>query len=569
MMVAAVCATSWDRTVISTAYECVSRAGRRRWAAWKPVGDEGQNEDMSLTVNDVVNLLAIRSLRDAAMAQSRTAGTVQRQIAVILLDAAIERTVFTACEYLQIQLPQNAKLDAALQKLTAHGWKPAQGLESDRKRLHQQRNNVQHLGGNVDRDEVPGWVITTAQYTANVVQFAFTVDLDDVHYAAAIADPDTAGELTSAEDALMCGDLVTAIAAIDRGFVRTKSVWDSFAVTANSELAPRYPHYERGIGRIGGDDPKIVALQDVTLISAIAPDAGEVLWYLSARRDSSLLTADEVRRALVFVFTLAAAVEATPAATRIDRRHRDAIANRHERTHPEQHARLGDYELKRLGDRTTASFTLLDVPPPSTYNDWSAAVAGLLNTAPSQVAQFKVWDDGTLSIHDVRDITADVAAITAALNSADDVVAAAVTDTARNSEAEAEFGAAYRARLARAIAGRGLPPWLHLKAVQGYAGENPWAVALTLDDPVGGYWDVDTVQAAFEAAGVRGITSYHGWLLHQQQPEEIPDVLSRLLPHLQVVVDAAAAASVEQEAVLAKTVALLTQQGFRRRNRDE
>jgi hypothetical protein len=89
-----------------------------------------------LEPNDLTNLLAVRNLRDLAASHAHVPGRAQQDTAVLLLDAAIERAVFTACGFKQVDLGVKDTLESALAKLGNLGFTTPPGLSTDRMRLH-------------------------------------------------------------------------------------------------------------------------------------------------------------------------------------------------------------------------------------------------------------------------------------------------------------------------------------------------------------------------------------------------------------------------------------------------
>lgn len=520
---------------------------------------------MPLSPNALSNLVAIRAQRNIAASQAKSPGAAHRQVAVILLDAAIERTAFTAAEFLEVTFAERDGVDKALQELRALGWKPGLGLETDRRRLHRVRNIVQHVGTGVNRDELPQWVIATEQIIASIVRFAYEMDLDDVRYSYALEDTRLREFFDLAEANLAAGDEAASIEATVRAFDLVSAVWSRFARSTNRDLEPRHGSYAEGIGTVGGDDPKVVALQEISLLTAIAPEPGEAIWFLEAHKNRSLLNLEEAQRALAFVFDLAIAVEASPAARRDDRRHRYFLEQRHERSSPELHATIGDYSLEHWGEQITLTFTIHGVPTEADYSDWAQAVSVELNRS-SHRRLFHMDDRGKLTyqLADGTDDFADaLSRIETALRDADSAVetqrkeAEAAETKRRLSEKE------YKVRVDAAVP-TDLPPWVSFDVTTVDIGGCFPTVVVQLDEQKLGSPDSRAVQQVFVDAGAWAYSTMDGWVARELTPEGIPVFAGKLVAGIsQLEADARDAGRAAEEA-LAPVIVEMSRRGYYR-----
>ena len=529
----------------------------------RPIAVTRHDGVMPLTPNDLANLVAIRSLRDLAAGQARAPGAVHRQAAVILLDAAIERTVFTAAEYLLGTFTDRDLVEKPLQALRGHGWIPDAGVETSRRRLHRVRNVVQHAGTGVDRDELPQWVIATERVIASVVTFAYGVDLDDVLYSSAVEDEKIREHLDFAEALMRSSDSAAAMASVVKAYDVVAGIWGSFVVSSNSKLAPRHARYEPGFGSIGGDDPKVVALQEVALLTAIAPEPSEAIWFLEAKQRPELLNLEEVQRALVFVFTFATAVEASPAARQEDRRRRRNKARRHERRFDDAHAKIRSYRAELTGDRTTVTLTLEDVPSPSEYNEWAGAISEELNGPWPGHRRFLIHEDGELVITEIEgDFATAMTRIEIALAGAESAVlarrATVASERAEEQQAEDEF----RARVIAATPPV-LPSWLRIGMIGDAHGPRQYAVQVQIDrEAVRSY--SDDMRQMFEEAGAPAYVARGGWVVSSMEPEEIPEFVVKFVPGVDAIIAKRNDAEAEREQQLRPVLEELTRRGYPR-----
>jgi len=214
---------------------------------------------MQLSAEVTADLMSIRSLRDFARHQASVPGAVHRQVAVILLDAAIEQTVFAAAEYLGESFVDRDLVEKPLQRLRQMGLKVNEGVETSRKRLHRARNVVQHAGVGVDADDLPKWSQAARRFIDEVVSFAYEVELDSIHYSAAVTNIDVRGYLDEAEELLDADNANQAMEAINKAYDIVIGVWRGFVNSVSRDLRPRSGHHTE-FGTFGGDDPKVLAL---------------------------------------------------------------------------------------------------------------------------------------------------------------------------------------------------------------------------------------------------------------------------------------------------------------------
>lgn len=484
---------------------------------------------MPLSAEVTADLIAIRSLRDFAVHQASVPGAVHRQVAVILLDAAIEQTAFTAAEYLGASFADRDQVEKPLQKLRELKLTVNNGVETSRKRLHRARNVVQHAGVGVDPEDLPRWAQATRRFIGDVIAFAYGVDLDVIRYSAAIENAEVRMHLDAAE-ALIDTASTEAMQSILSAYDIVIGIWRGFFNAVDRDLEPRSGHHT-DFGTIGGDDPKVVALQAVTLLTSIAPDPGEAVWFLDAKGQPEYLLADEVRRALLFVFSLTVAVEASPAALREDRRHRTAVTARNTRGNPADQVTLGSYELERSGlPGWGVRFVLHNVPEPDLFDEWHEVVADDLRDSDDDW-HFYIDDNGTLSGSGPEE------KFEAALNRLEGVLGRSEASVAEHrerlaseafekNEIEAEFASAVVAATPP-----GLPEWFKLGTAENSLNER--APVVTVE--IGELWRYgNEVRAAFDAAGHWAYIST-GWVVPELTPAEIPDFVGKLIPELEAV----------------------------------
>jgi len=483
---------------------------------------------MLLIPEVAADLVAIRTLRDLAGLQARSPGGVHRQVAVILLDAAIERTVFSAAEYLGYVFSDRDLVDKPLHLLKTSGLKVPDGVETSRKRLHRARNVVQHAGVGVDRDELPGWVIATTRFIDGVVQFAYDTSIDDVQYSSAVSDGEVRELLQRAEQLLMQGEVQGSASIVVEAFDAAMMVWSKFVVGTNRSFEPRHGSYTE-FGTIGGDDPKVLALQKLTELTTIAAEPSEAVWFLEAKTSIELLNSEEVSRALVFVVTLTVAIEGSPAAQRIDRLARHAIQQRRAKQIPGDKAHLDQYHIQDYGDSCIVSFKINNVPDVDEYDEWSSIVTSELNAIEGD-QRFNLQADGTLDIYNAgSDISIVMDRVESVFAGADETVIRTRAKMVAGVLENKRLRDAFEERLSTALTGR-QPSWLALSVVDdGTHPNRPWVIAASLSLSPGverfpDIWD------AFRDIGWPAYGSGSGWVLQTLEPEQVPEFISKLTP---------------------------------------
>lgn len=512
---------------------------------------------MPLSAEVTADLIAIRSLRDFAIHEAGIPGAVHRQVAVILLDAAIEQAVFTAAEYLGESFGDREQVEKPLQKLRELKLPVSKGVETSRKRLHRSRNVVQHAGVGVDPEDLPRWAQATQRFISDVVTFAYGIDLDVVRYSAAVENALVRVHLDEAEALIESNKATDAMRSIVEAYDIIIGVWRGFVNSVSGDLRPRFGQHTE-YGTIGGDDPKVVALQSVTVLTSIAPDPGEAVWFLEAKQQGDHLLVDEVRRALIFVFSLTVAVEASPAARREDRRHRTAIAARNTRRALSDRVTLGPYELERSAwPGWGIRFTLQNVPEPELFDEWREVVAAELRE-PDDEWRFFLHDNGTLSGHGPE------AAFAAALERIEAVLhesEASVAKHRRRAKQEAlerkEAEEAFAVAVAEATPAE-LPGWLNLSTTWDSFAKHKPVISVTIPE-FSGY--SEEVRAAFDVAGHSAYMS-RGWVVPGLTAEGVPEFVAKLVPELEKIQAERDAQLVKQEESARPMLDVLTERGY-------
>lgn len=507
-----------------------------------------------LEPNDLANLLAVRNLRDLAASHARIPGRAQQDTAVLLLDAAIERAVFTACGFKQIDLGVKDTLESALSKLGNTGFTTPAGLSTDRIRLHKARNSVQHSGLSIDPGSVPSWVVTTDKFITHVVNYAYGVDIDDVRLSTAIRDPEIRAHLDAAEAHLHADNITAAVRDIDEAYRIARQIWNRFVESSQMFLRQRTRPFSASLS--GDDGDQMRALQQVTFVTSIAPDPAEAIWFLAALRDQTLLTLEEAHRALSFAFTFATAVEASPAVRRENRRNvRDQQARR-VRAEPAEHTRLGSFSLDPDGWRGIAevTITLINVPGAAHFDDWSRLLNDLINKRGEPSEHIYVNDDGTIRFYadshtesTLRRIEKAVAAVDGAFEVHQAEEAAALH--ARESELR-------RAQDRLNEMTDALPDWIRLDAVAGWRSDAAPEIVLNFTPPLRGDLPYKALADAIHRSGDVGLTITSRGLVIQADLDDIPELLISIVPALEDLLagaqakeadDAAAVDALEQE----------------------
>ena len=487
--------------------------------------------EVLLEPNDLANLLALRNLRDVAASHARVPGRAQQDTAVLLLDAAIERAVFTACGFKQIDLGVKDTLETALSKLGNGGFTTPAGLSTDRMRLHKARNGVQHSGLSVDGASVPTWVVTTDRFIGQVVEYAYGVELDDVQLSDAIRDPKIKMHLNAAEAHLVEGDLDEALIAVKEAYDLAARIWTRFVESTSGDLRHTSPGHFDDFG-IGTSNKKIDALQRVALLTSISPDPAEAIWFLSAMEERELLTDMDASRALAFVFTFATAVEASPAARREDRRNAKNLRARHVRQNPNTPARIESFSIGPGGWQGRADVTLVlrDVPDTNDFDQWVRVLTTLINDPEPQTGRIYVNYDGTITFYAGDDLDEVSDRIDNALKAVDAILAAERLDKATADEQFQRTLLEYNDRLAAMTTHT--PDWIRLTAEAGWRTSVAPEIVLRVTPPVESplnLWAMRTVIA--DAGGINVAIRNAGFVV-EADLGQMPAFLDVITPAL-------------------------------------
>ena len=510
---------------------------------------------MDLAPTEVLTLLTIRSLRDLGDRHAQVPGAVPRQIAVILLDAAIERAAFAACDSKQLSLPERAHLDDALKKLRAAGWKPGRGTEANRERMHRVRNLVQHAGVGVDADELTMWVVTARQTLAALVDFGFDVAIDAVRYSSALHDDTIADAFERAEEALAAGQSQTAMGQTAIAFDAAFRTWDRYVRDAHPGLN-RASSF-RLDGSDMGNDPRVESVSKLAAISAISVSPGEAMWFERARQDAAVLDEREVQRALAFVFAFSAAVEASPAMIMEDRQRRRDEAARRVRESPAGVASIMAFEIVPRDPADIVVLTLQDVPPSDAFPGWLQELHRQLYEKFHWELNVSASPDGTVTIPLSDDIGTTIELVADALRDAEAALQSAKTKAADHAAAIAHALTEMNAAIAAAVPA-GAPEWIALTARQLENGRGI-VVELTVDHPTIEAWSAR--EAVREAAGVN-VWGYGAALEVEAGVDDIARVIPAILQRLKELADEATAIHRAREAARDAATQLLIAKGI-------
>lgn len=484
---------------------------------------------MRIDANILSDLVTIRSLQDLALSQARTPGTARRQAAVILLDAAIERTIFSAAEYSGAVLKDADYASKALTYLNDKGWRPEPGIETSRKRLHRQRNVVQHVGTGVDPEDLREWTSATRRLIADIVRHFYGVELESLRYSHAIENAEVRELLDIAESRLALGDIHGSMEAVDECYSKVEYSWNQFVFRSNFEL-----------GRMSDSSPaaaRIDALQQVSLVSAVVPDSSEALWFLSARQTIPWLNREDTVRALAFVFNFASAVESSAAAKPDGRYSRKDIAARRVRESSDGRASIESFQMQMTWSHPTVVLQLKDVPAAEDFEEWAAIVRRQLDGiggfySPSIVDNGQIWIQNVDAHSDVAGLISDIEGI---LAKAEDAVAdARIQEEGRRAAARIE-DEAYRRVVATAIP-KSLPQWLKFGAAK--SKRHPFALGVTVSARRRSLFVfADRVEEILKPEGVNlEQTGQQAWLVGGLQAGEVTTYMAKVRKELEALV---------------------------------
>jgi len=408
----------------------------------------------TLDPGDANALVQLRALLDHARQAARTAAPVARLTALVLLDAVNERVTHLAVQTLpNVNVTSRAQFEDMYGAIktalgtrldSRHGWAEA-------RRLHRARNDAQHEGLGGDPALLPGWIAATELYTRSLVLATFGVDLDQVHLAEAINDPELADHLRVAEQQLHTGDAAAALTSVRDAFNTAFRAWLDQHKDAHQTWSspPRSFDEFREIGKM------IEGSRNLTAAQAFAYDPAEYTWFSQlTHADPESVTTDEAERALVFVFWWIVRWEAINA-TWVSNRdryfrwmERELVAKA--RTEPDRSTRIDRFSVERVGLRSQyrITFALVDVPAAEQYPNWSAQVdARLKGMTQAGIERWMLEQTGDINVYVTSDVDTDVLvnAVRQALAAADHDIAEIAEQGRRDAEREEARRAAFTA----------------------------------------------------------------------------------------------------------------------------
>lgn len=252
----------------------------------------------------VRELVTLKQLLDHAINEARHPAGVRHNAGVVLLDSAVERAVYTCSR--QLGLPENRDFDKQFDKLRSAGqkgqWPGQVGLEVVR--LHNARNQTQHIGLAVNRQESTAWILAATTFIKTLVQNYLGADLETIRLAAAVTDEDLAASIEDAETRLAAGDPVGSVEASQR--------------TYGLAVRRLRSHVSR-VTRVQRQDRPHVNDETLALVSSFVNDPTELLWFVDLRAWHLDAGEAEAERALVFTYWLALAVLELPTSVSYER----------------------------------------------------------------------------------------------------------------------------------------------------------------------------------------------------------------------------------------------------------
>jgi hypothetical protein len=378
-------------------------------------------------------LVALRIMLDEACRRAGTANRYSRGAAVVALDATVERVAYLVALRRNLDFRPKATLNEMHSKLVEDigaGWRTT--VWGQIRNLHEARNSAQHKGLAPDREEIPGWITATRAYVHSLVQAEYSVDLDTVVLADAIANEQLAGLVRVAGERLAAGDIPGSVRASEEAFDAAVAAW--------SRLHKRPQHrpassFDSRLGYMGDDEAgKAIAVLDrQTAEASFASSGAEHEWFRAARKEKhEVLDADDADRILAFVFSWIVSFEVAASEWVPDRRHRSDVAARRVRAGSET-ARIAEVgPVKHRGIGVAVRFQLDHVPDHDSYDQWAQALGRLLPSGDGR--RWWVAPDGTVELttfNGARPGEGDVVLLAQALTDVEHALAAELTERAQ------------------------------------------------------------------------------------------------------------------------------------------
>ncbi|WP_163571203.1 hypothetical protein [Fodinicola feengrottensis] len=396
-----------------------------------------------LDPGDAKALVELRAMLRHAQQSARTTARVGQLTALILLDAVNERITHMAAQSLQgIEIKSKDGIETIYSRVKGKlaTSMPANNGWAEVWKLHRARNIAQHEGIGPDPIRMSGWMIATERYVSSMVRVVFQVNIENVHLAEAVADPEMAAHLHAAEDFLEQGESGSAVEEVWRAFTPAYRKWINYF----GDTHAKRPFRLQAAGQLELDE-MIVAARNAAAAQAFAMEPAEYTWFAALQKTPSFMIGlDDARQALVFAFwwivrwEAVAAMMVSPGLRRQRWMENEHSSRTREADGP---AYLDEVEVRPIsvGQGQTSfqvSFSLVNLPPLNLrfFQDWSLAVNDGL--AALAIPGCTKWSAASWNINaEVTsgvDVEALVAAVEQVLIDADAVAARVATGRVRD-----------------------------------------------------------------------------------------------------------------------------------------
>lgn len=399
----------------------------------------------SMDAGLVERLIDLRALLEEGKRIAGTPGRFQKNVGIVLLDAAVERAL-----YLAVETHSKVGQKNEYHQLLSEAEKAIpQWATEDRatvKELHRVRNAAHHHGIAADAESIPRWVIGADRFVRGLVQAAFNTELGSVAWSGIIADSQLRRKVQDAEAYLAAKSLPSALSAVGEALEEASSAWkryNSFRMSMDSPLIGR-PLVNDG-RTLEGVAERVSDLSRTMNLAALSFDPGELAWYLDLQSRFFEVEEHEVDRAIRFVAWWILAFEATPAASRLDREYLEARNRRKVRTEA-LIAALDSVTLEEIGDeQVTLRFSVSDVPAEEEgFNSWKRLLAATLSESFGHMSQ--VYTDGSVVLErqSAKSLANVKTTLESALAVAEERVAAEEAEYAEQEEIERRRAASFK-----------------------------------------------------------------------------------------------------------------------------
>lgn len=374
----------------------------------------------------MLELIKLRHMLNEGLTRSRSISDLAHSMAIIILDAANEKAIYTGLTMYGLKatqhLEQNGPLlfDKILSK-KGQSWDHVPGWRNV-KHLHRARNAAQHEGIPPHADVVNLGRMASEKFIPFIIRILFGVELSDVSLSQAIKNSEYQSLIESAERHLGLDDPKESFDCSVRALKMARTAWSRRVKADQHNFLPRKPSTLEIVDGTSFSYLESLALEAGSPTLAFATSTSESIWADHMIKVSpSQVGIDEAGRMLAFAFWWIIESESFEMIYAPERRRTYMANQRKVRTREDLQPRIGDVSVKQVGRTVSFVLHLVNVPGVETFERWQ----GFVNDRFRDAAHFNcsIRDDGTVYVlmHDDKhdEISSAVQFVTKVISSAD------------------------------------------------------------------------------------------------------------------------------------------------------